>query len=241
MVMASSELTCFSLSAFDPLPIFTPTHTRIHFCQTTMVRLELLSATLKLFFQRPPEVQAMLGRLMQFFLDSEDLDPDLNDRTMMYYRMLTTNPEKCQTIVTPVRDAVEGKLDTSFFVADITDDTMDSGIHADIGRHDDDVRATLARSTSWIQTGSTQTKSRIWTITLGQIYRICFRVVAIVVVLAFILSFLLIKLLMTPLTPHTQINGNSGQRQHRATLSWYRLWTVTEHVSMITHVAWPAT
>ena len=49
----------------------------------------------------------MLGRLMQFFLDSEDLDPDLNDRTMMYYRMLTTNPEKCQTIVTPVRDAVE--------------------------------------------------------------------------------------------------------------------------------------
>ena len=49
----------------------------------------------------------MLGRLLQYFLDSEDLDPDLNDRTMMYYRMLTTNPDKCKTIVTPVRDAVQ--------------------------------------------------------------------------------------------------------------------------------------
>ena len=48
----------------------------------TIVRLELLSATLKLFFQRPPEMQAMLGRLLQYFLDSEDLDPDLNDRKL---------------------------------------------------------------------------------------------------------------------------------------------------------------
>ena len=52
-------------------------------------------------------MQAMLGRLLQYFLDSDDLDPDLNDRTMMYYRMLSTNPEKCKKVVTPVRDTVE--------------------------------------------------------------------------------------------------------------------------------------
>jgi AP-4 complex subunit beta-1 len=71
------------------------------------VRLELLSATLKLFFQRPPEMQAMLGRLMAFFLDSDDLDPDLNDRAMFYYRLLKNDPEKCKNVVTPVRDPVD--------------------------------------------------------------------------------------------------------------------------------------
>eukprot|EP00946_MAST-07B_sp_MAST-7B-sp1_P002137 g2137.t1 len=64
--------------------------------------------------ERPPEMQAMLGRLMAFFLDSEDLDPDLNDRAMFYYRLLKNDPERCKTVVTPTRDPVDTFTEDKF-------------------------------------------------------------------------------------------------------------------------------
>ena len=81
---------------------------------SSKVRLELLSASLKLFFQRPPEMQAMLGRLFAFLLDSEDLDPDLSDRTMFYYRLLKTDPQKCKRIIAPTRDPVDTFTEDEF-------------------------------------------------------------------------------------------------------------------------------
>jgi AP-4 complex subunit beta-1 len=51
------------------------------------VKLALLNATMKLFFLRPPEVQKMLGRLLQKATDDVS-SQDLHDRALYCYRML---------------------------------------------------------------------------------------------------------------------------------------------------------
>lgn len=56
------------------------------------VKTALLTATVKLFFQRPPEVQHMLGRLMK--KATEDVSSqDLHDRALFYYRLLRSSPD----------------------------------------------------------------------------------------------------------------------------------------------------
>jgi AP-4 complex subunit beta-1 len=51
------------------------------------VKIALLSSTMKLFCQRPPEVQAMLGRLLAKATDDVS-SQDLHDRALLYYRLL---------------------------------------------------------------------------------------------------------------------------------------------------------
>jgi AP-4 complex subunit beta-1 len=51
------------------------------------VKHTLLNATMKLFFQRPPEVQRMLGRLLLKATD-DVTSQDLHDRALLYYRLL---------------------------------------------------------------------------------------------------------------------------------------------------------
>lgn len=53
------------------------------------VCLEILSATLKLFFKRPAEVQSMLGRLL-LAATSDSRNQDVHDRALLYYRLLAT-------------------------------------------------------------------------------------------------------------------------------------------------------
>jgi len=56
------------------------------------VKTALLASTLKLFFQRPPEMQQMLGRL--FKKATEDVSSqDLHDRALFYYRLLRSSPD----------------------------------------------------------------------------------------------------------------------------------------------------
>ena len=56
------------------------------------VKTSLLAATVKLFFQRPPEVQHMLGRLLK--KATEDVSSqDLHDRALFYYRLLRSSPD----------------------------------------------------------------------------------------------------------------------------------------------------
>merc|ERR1719253_189812 len=56
------------------------------------VKTALLSATVKLFFQRPPEVQEMLGKIMK--KATEDVSSqDLHDRALFYYRLLRSSPD----------------------------------------------------------------------------------------------------------------------------------------------------
>lgn len=49
--------------------------------------MELLTATVKLFFKRPPEVQKMLGRLLKDAI-AETSQIDVRDRALLYYRLL---------------------------------------------------------------------------------------------------------------------------------------------------------
>ena len=63
-----------------------------------MLRAELLTATLKVFFKRPPETQAMLGRLLQAAL-ADASNVDVHDRALFYYRLLSTDVAKAEQVV----------------------------------------------------------------------------------------------------------------------------------------------
>ncbi len=64
------------------------------------IKIALLTSTMKLFFQRPPEVQKMLGRLLQKATDDVS-SQDLHDRALLYYRLLRTasDPKTVQNVV----------------------------------------------------------------------------------------------------------------------------------------------
>uniref|UniRef100_A0A7S3L4E5 AP complex subunit beta n=1 Tax=Amphora coffeiformis TaxID=265554 RepID=A0A7S3L4E5_9STRA len=66
----------------------------------TDVKLALLTATVKLFFMRSPEVQRMLGRLLAKATDDVS-SQDLHDRALLYYRMLRsgTDPNLLESLV----------------------------------------------------------------------------------------------------------------------------------------------
>ncbi|XP_060794576.1 AP-4 complex subunit beta-1 isoform X2 [Neoarius graeffei] len=54
---------------------------------SSAVKMELLTASLKLFLSRPAETQDMLGRLLHYCIE-EDGDMCVHDRALLYYRLL---------------------------------------------------------------------------------------------------------------------------------------------------------
>ncbi|CAJ1333734.1 unnamed protein product [Effrenium voratum] len=70
------------------------------------VQLEMLTATVKLFFCRPPEVQKMLGRLLQKAIQ-ECTHPDVRDRALLYYRLLQVSPEEARRVICAPKEVVE--------------------------------------------------------------------------------------------------------------------------------------
>jgi hypothetical protein len=90
------------------------------------VKIALLTSTLKLFFQRAPEVQKMLGRLLQ--KATEDVSSqDLHDRALLYYRLLrtATNPKIVEQIVsTNLQIASATSFSEENIDADIRDELM---------------------------------------------------------------------------------------------------------------------
>lgn len=62
------------------------------------VKLQLLSAVMKMFFKRPPECQEMLGRLLEFVID-EETDMIVRDRGLLYYRLLKADVKAAKNIV----------------------------------------------------------------------------------------------------------------------------------------------
>ena len=54
---------------------------------SAIVKSQLLIATMKLFFKRPPEVHAMLGRLLSTAVNDTS-NQDVHDRALLYYRLL---------------------------------------------------------------------------------------------------------------------------------------------------------
>ena len=86
------------------------------------VKISLLSSTMKLFFQKPPEVQSMLGRLLQ--KATEDVScQDLHDRALFYYRLLrsATDPKLVEQIVN-IKSNFSG---SNFSEEDLNDDVHD--------------------------------------------------------------------------------------------------------------------
>jgi len=70
------------------------------------VRLEMLTAAVKLFFCRPPEMQAMLGRLLEKAIQ-ETSHPDVRDRALLYYRLLEFSPEEARRVICAPKEVVE--------------------------------------------------------------------------------------------------------------------------------------
>lgn len=66
--------------------------------ESTVVRMALLTATVQLFFQRPPEVQHMLGRLLAKVTDDVS-NQDLHDRGLFYYRLLSSGGPEIESVV----------------------------------------------------------------------------------------------------------------------------------------------
>lgn len=62
------------------------------------IKIALLTSTMKLFFQRPPEVQKMLGRLLAKATDDVS-SQDLHDRALLYYRLIQTDPKVVEAVL----------------------------------------------------------------------------------------------------------------------------------------------
>lgn len=75
--------------------------------QSSLVKLHALSASMKLFFKRPPEVQHMLGRLLTFAIN-DGTNQDVHDKALLYYRILNENLNVAATIFKSAETQIEG-------------------------------------------------------------------------------------------------------------------------------------
>ncbi|KAK4554613.1 hypothetical protein LTR86_008468 [Recurvomyces mirabilis] len=81
--------------------------------ETHEVQLALLTATVKLFIQRPTKGQDMVPKVLKWATEDTD-NPDLRDRGYMYWRLLSSNPTAAKDIVMggkPAITAESEKLD----------------------------------------------------------------------------------------------------------------------------------
>ncbi|XP_059383246.1 AP-4 complex subunit beta-1-like [Carassius carassius] len=66
---------------------------------SSTVKMELLTAAVKMFLCRPAETQDMLGRLLHFCIEEES-DVCVRDRALLYYRLLQRGVEETRKVVT---------------------------------------------------------------------------------------------------------------------------------------------
>lgn len=69
------------------------------------VRLELITAAVKLFFRRPPEMRAMLGRLLSAAVE-DTAHVNVRDRALLYYRLLVYDVHEAARVVNGPKAAV---------------------------------------------------------------------------------------------------------------------------------------
>ncbi|KAL4875758.1 adaptin N terminal region-domain-containing protein [Aspergillus karnatakaensis] len=82
--------------------------------ETIEVQLALLTATVKLFIQRPTKGQQIVPQVLKWCTEETD-DPDLRDRGYMYWRLLSSDPTTARQVVMgqkPPISAESEKLDT---------------------------------------------------------------------------------------------------------------------------------
>ncbi|KAH7071031.1 adaptin N terminal region-domain-containing protein [Paraphoma chrysanthemicola] len=66
--------------------------------ETHEVQLALLTATVKLFIQRPTRGSTLVPRVLKWATEETD-NPDLRDRGYMYWRLLSSAPEEAKKVV----------------------------------------------------------------------------------------------------------------------------------------------
>lgn len=66
--------------------------------ETHDVQLALLTATVKLFIQRPTKGQDLVPRVLKWATEETD-NPDLRDRGYMYWRLLSSDPNAAKAII----------------------------------------------------------------------------------------------------------------------------------------------
>jgi hypothetical protein len=69
------------------------------------VQLALLTATVKLFIQRPTKGQELVPKVLKWATEETD-NPDLRDRAYMYWRLLSTDMEAAKRIVMGDKPAI---------------------------------------------------------------------------------------------------------------------------------------
>ncbi|KAK4999071.1 hypothetical protein LTR66_001818 [Elasticomyces elasticus] len=83
--------------------------------ETHEVQLALLTATVKLFIQRPTKGQDLVPKVLKWATEETD-NPDLRDRSYMYWRLLSSDPVKAKEVVMgtkPPITAESEKLDSA--------------------------------------------------------------------------------------------------------------------------------
>ncbi|KAI5366523.1 Putative clathrin/coatomer adaptor, adaptin-like, armadillo-like helical, AP complex subunit beta [Septoria linicola] len=73
--------------------------------ETHEVQLALLTATVKLFIQRPTKGQELVPKVLKWATEDTD-NPDLRDRGYMYWRLLSSNPTAAKGIVMGEKPAI---------------------------------------------------------------------------------------------------------------------------------------
>ncbi|KZF25528.1 Adaptor protein complex beta subunit [Xylona heveae TC161] len=66
--------------------------------ETVEVQLALLTATVKLFIQRPTKGQQLVPKVLKWATEETD-NPDLRDRGFMYWRLLSSDPNTAKQVV----------------------------------------------------------------------------------------------------------------------------------------------
>ena len=83
--------------------------------ESVEVQLALLTATVKLFIQRPTKGQDLVPKVLKWATEETD-NPDLRDRGYMYWRLLSTDPALAKQVVMGPKAAITAeseKLDPS--------------------------------------------------------------------------------------------------------------------------------
>eukprot|EP00040_Diaphanoeca_grandis_P001303 m.18080 g.18080 ORF g.18080 m.18080 type:complete len:808 (+) comp11828_c0_seq1:105-2528(+) len=92
---------------------------------SSAVKVQLLTSAMKLFFSRPPEVQKVLGLLLEKTIDEEG-DMDVHDRALVYYRLLRTNIDEARRVVASTKNVIEDFDDNREGVLDAVFDEFNS-------------------------------------------------------------------------------------------------------------------
>lgn len=72
---------------------------------STAILMDLLSASMKLFFKRPPEMQSMLGRLLEAAINDAK-NQDVHDRALLYYRLLENDVSFAASVLNLQKDGI---------------------------------------------------------------------------------------------------------------------------------------